>query len=456
MKDRIRSRLFPLFLIFNLVFIMQSNASRAAWLQPERFETENGMVLLSLEQDSIPIVTIQVLIEAGSVFDPEGKAGLARMTANLLERGTEKRNAIAISEELDFIGADLSIRTWKDYTTLRLRVLKKDIEVGFDILSDLLIAPGFASEEIDRIKKETQGAILAQEDQPGAVARIAFHDLVFDAHPYRYPTIGLEAAIDKIALGDLVAFHKRHYRPNHTILAIAGDMKAEEAKGFVEKYFGGWEKGKQPLPKIDGPKQLRGKTIKRIDKNLTQATVMLGHRGIDRTHSDFYAVRVMNYILGGGGFSSRMMTDIRDNKGLVYSIYSHFSANRFPGAFSVSFQTKNSNAKEAIGAVLREIQKMRDAGVTTEELEEAKAYLAGSFPLKIDTTRKMASVLATIEFHGLGLDYFDDYIAKIKSVTREDVFRSALKYLSAEHYVLVVVGKQRDIDIDTEDSGMTH
>ncbi len=442
--------LWPLFagLMMCVVFLGPSRVA-AAQITPTQFQTENGMRVLSLEQDALPIVTIQALVRAGGSDDPKSKIGLANMAAVLLEAGTAKRSALALSEALDSIGADLSINASKDFTTIQIRVLKKDIETGFDLLSDLLIHPKFEPEEIARIRKQIAGEILAQQDQPGIIARIAFQEMIYGDHPYRYPNIGLDETIQKIHRRDLVRFHNRYYQPENTILAVVGDLTEAEAKTLVRTYFGAWEKGSASFFTAHPSQPLPTSSVKRIEKDLSQATVILGHVGIDRANSDYYAIQVMNYILGGGGFSSRMMKDVRDDKGLVYSIYSHFSANRFPGAFSVTFQTKNSSTAEAIRAVLEALNNIRNTGVTETELSEAKSYLTGSFPLRIDTTRKIASYLTTLAFHDLGLDYLESYVERIKSVTREDVFRVALKYLHPKHMAVVAVGQQEMITLES-------
>ena len=179
-----------------------------------------------------------------------------------------------------------------------------------------------------------------------------------------------------------------------------------------------------------------------IDKNITQANILLGHTGISRDNPDFYAVYVMNYILGGGGFSSRLTKEIRDNKGLAYGVYSRFDLNKHPGAFAVSIQTKNETARVAIDNILTELKRIREEEVADEELGEAKDYLTGSFPLKFDTNAKIASYVVFMEFYNLGLDYFDQYLKHIAAVTKEDILRVAKKYIDTENFVTVAVARQ--------------
>ena len=211
------------------------------------------------------------------------------------------------------------------------------------------------------------------------------------------------------------------------------------------EYFKDWAKkgiAEKPLPAI---KPVVGPKVIKIDKDLTQANIVLGHLGIKRENPDFYAVSVMNYILGGGGFASRMMDNIRDNKGLSYDVHSFFLANKYGGSFQAGLQTKNRTAHIAVAEILKEMERMRSEPVTDKELSDAKSYLTGSFPLRIDSNSKIASFLVAVEFYGLGLDYVDRYKELIESVTRDDVLRVAKKYLHTKDYVLVLVGNMKQV-----------
>ena len=431
-------------LFFALIF---SGAVMAAEITPKRIVTENGMVLLLVEQHSLPIVSVEALIDAGAIYDPNEKAGRATLTASLLEEGTKKRSAPEISQAVDFIGADLSASADQDFMTAQLKMLKKDVDAGFDLFSDILINPVFDPKEVERVRNNLLGGLVAEKDQPQVIAERAFRNTVFGNHPYHNPVNGREETVSKIGRDEIAAFHRDFYRPNNTILTIVGDLSEKEATALVSKYFGKWEKRPVPFPKIAPPTPFEAKKVELIDKELAQATVVLGHVGVERSNPDYYAVSVMNYILGGGGFSSRMLTDIRDNRGLVYSIYSRFDANRQPGDFQVSLQTKSASTNDAIDGVLQEINKIRSAPVTDIEISEAKAYLVGSFPLRLDTTAKLAGLLSAVEFYKLGLDYLKKYPEYINKVTKEDVLRAAQKYLHPDHYALVVVGNQNEAKV---------
>ena len=430
-----------------LLLVLFSGAANGAEIHPVRKVTQNGMTVLILERPSLPIVSVEVLVRAGALFDPDEKAGLANMTANLLDEGTKQRSSKEIADAVDFIGASLSARAEDDFASVSLKVLKKDVATGFGLVADILINPLFDPKEVERVRRNTLGEILSEKDEPETVADRAFQDLVFGHHPYHNPVNGRQDTVTKITREELVAFHSDFYRPNNTIVAIVGDVTEAEAMQLVNKYFGAWEKKAISYPKISPAKPLEVKKVTLIDKDLTQASVMFGNVGIERSNPDYYAVSVMNYIMGGGGFSSRLLKEIRDNQGLVYSAYSRFVANTYPGPFVVSLQTKNATANAAIAGALKELERIRQGPVTDTELKETKDYLIGSFPLRLDTTSKLAEMLTAVEYYQLGPDYFEKYPQYIEKVTKEDVLRVARKYIDPSHYALVVVGKQSEAKV---------
>lgn len=413
---------------------------QAADIKPVRFTTPNGMTVLVLEQPYLPIIQFHALVKVGSAQDSSGKAGLANLVASLLDEGTTTRTAGQIAEQIDFVGGALGAKAGEDFTTVSARVLKKDRELGVTLLADILLHPAFPEKELVRVKTQLLGEIQSEQDAPDLIAGKAFNQLVFDGHPYRWPVNGTETSLPTITKADLEQFYAREYLPNRTILAIVGDITVEQAKTLVAAQFGAWKAGPQPARTAGTPQPVDKPTVQLIDKDLSQATIMLGHLGISRTNPDFYAVTVMNYILGAGGFSSRLMDSIRDNQGLAYSVGSAFDARLMPGTFFVSLQTRNETANQAISGVLKELNGMRKAPVTDEELADAKAYIMGSFPLRLETTAKLADILSQVEFYGLGFDYFTQYPRWIERVTKEDVLRVATQYLHPDRYALVVVG----------------
>lgn len=423
-----------------LALLLTSANGQAADIVPTRSVTANGMTVLFLEQHFLPTVEIHALVKVGSAQDPPDKAGLANLTASLLDEGTQTRTSRQMAEQIDFVGGSLEAHAAEDFTTASARVLKKDADLGFALLADMLKHPAFQKQEFERVRTQILGEILSDDDDPGNVAMKAFHQLIFHGHPYSWPARGAEDTLNKITVADVQQFHAREYLPNQTILVIVGDLTQDQATTLVQTHFGSWKKGPPSPYQLKKPSPIDRKMVQLIEKDLTQSTIVLGHTGISRTNPDYYAVTVMNYILGAGGFSSRLMDSIRDKQGLAYGIMSQFDSRLLPGAFFISLQTRTEVTNQAITGVLAEVKGIRDAPVTDQELSEAKSFIVGSFPLRVDSSAKLANVLAQVEFYNLGLDYFTNYPKAIEKVTKDDVLRVAKQYLDPQHYALVVVG----------------
>ncbi|MEK6743759.1 MAG: pitrilysin family protein [Nitrospirota bacterium] len=413
----------------------------------KRIVLKNGMVLLLSEKHEIPMVTVSMAIKAGSVVEPGGKPGLASLTASLLTQGTAKRTASQISREIDFIGGSLSVSGGDDYASAGLRVLKKDIKTGFDLLSDVLMHPVFDQKEIDRKVKETLAAIQQQKEEPAVIAGEAFTKAVFGSHPYGKTSDDVAAFLPKLVRQDVLDFYARRYGPNDVIIAVVGDVTEKEIVSLLKEQFKGWKNAERTEMERTKPPVIGSVIVKKLDKNITQANIAMGHVGISRENPDYYAVMIMNYILGGGGFSSRLMDNIRDNRGLAYDVHSSFSAQKDPGPFRAWMQTKSESANESIDEIFKELKRIRTEPVSEKELADAKAYLTGSFPLRMDTYAKIAGMLTAIEIYNLGMDYPQKYPALINAVTREDILRVAKKYIDPDRMVIVVLGNQEKIKL---------
>ncbi|MGC2423206.1 MAG: pitrilysin family protein [Nitrospirota bacterium] len=413
----------------------------------ERVVLDNGMVLLVKDNHALPVVTISMIIKAGSVTEPPAKAGLGHLTAGLLTKGAGKMSATDISEAIEFVGGSLNVNGGGDYATAHLTVLKKDLDTGFSLLSKVLISPTFEQTEIDRLKKDAKAAIIREEQEPGQVAQKAYQKMVFgDENPYGRPAEGTIATLDAINRDDIVGFHNDFYVPNNCIMAVVGDITAKEAKALISKYMAEWKQKEVPAPEIPEPPKM-ARRHKYINRDITQANILMGHVGVTRENPDYYTLYVMNYILGGGGFVSRILDQIRDNMGLAYSAYSYFGADKYSGDYTVGMETKNATAKTAIDETLNIIEKMKTEPVSDKELQDAKDYIFGSFASKMDTNSKIADLLSQVEYYHLGLNYFEVYYNAIHKVTKEDVLKAARKYLHPDKMDIVVVGNLQEAGI---------
>ncbi len=447
---RLRNQIFVL---TGLLIISLFLFERKLFAMPPVQKTvlSNRLVLLHSEDHSLPFVTLQLLIDAGSGRDPSGKEGLAHLTARGILLGTSGHTASALNEELDFLGASLDASAGRDYTILSLRVLKKDLDQGFALFVEAFAKPTFPDKELKQEVEKTIALIKSQEDEPGEVAEKEFLKTLYLSGPYGHLTIGTSDSLPRLTREDISKFYETYYRPNNCTLAIVGDITAEEVKTRIIPFL-------EKLPVGDIPKAAmktvfsEGPVTVKIDRKITQANIILGNPGITRENPDFYALTVMNYILGGGGFASRLLQEVRDKRGLAYSVESFFDPGRYTGSFQTVLQTKNSSALEAISLILQQIKRIREEFVSDKELEGAKKYLIGSFPLRIDTQAKLAGIILQEEYFGLGLDYPERYPSLIRSVSRDDVLRVAKTYLHPEGYVMVVVGNLKEAGIAPDES----
>jgi zinc protease len=429
--------------LLSALSVLAAMRPAAAALAPKRVVLENGVILLALEQRALPMVSIELLIDAGSRYDIAGQEGLANLAARLLTYGTQRRSASQISDALDYLGASLSTGCGENLASVSITILKKDLAAGLALLTEVLTQSTFPEEEIERQKQAIIASLRAREEEPGDIAERRFAAALFPQSPYGRPVEGTESSVLGIPQKSLRDFYERNYRPNRTIMAVVGDVGADEIEAALNQTFRLWKKGepgsKPAVPATGTPGVIR------VNKELTQANIMMGHEGVTRGNPDYYAIQVMNNILGGGGFSSRAMESVRNQRGLAYSVYTHFNADKSHGSFQLVMQTQNESAREAIRIAREEIDRIRREPVSEQELNDAKDYLTGSFPLRLDTNRKIAGFLAQVEFHELGLDYPDRYGDFIRAVKLEDVLRIAKRYLQPEELITVVVGNQNKI-----------
>ncbi len=422
-----------------LCLILGPNAAALAAMNAQRETLPNGLVLVTSEQPALPIVSVRLLVRAGSRYDPAGGHGVANLTSRLLTLGTRTRDAMSISGLVEGMGAHFWADCYREQASLNLNILKKDLDAGLALLSEVLTAPSFPQEEVKRTKQSLMAALRAKKDRPSAIARDAFRAALHPGSFYGRPVQGSEDSVPLLDRDAVAEFHRRYYRPDRAIVVAVGDITHEEIQQKLTDALAGWKAlGGEPDAPVELPAPKRAAV--KLDRDLAQSTIIMGHEGPLRMNPDHYTIRVMNQILGGGDLTSRLGDAIRNRRGLAYSVYSYFVAGRNVGRFQMAMQTRNESAREAIEVARAEIERMRRDGVTEEELRDAKSYLTGSFALGLDTNDDIADFLGQVEHLGLGLDYADRYADLIRRVTREDILRVARKYLQPEKLILVVLG----------------
>ncbi len=422
-------------------------APRASALEIKRMQLSNGAVLLVSEQHQLPMVTTSIAFDAGSRRDPAGKDGLAALTAESMIEGTKTLSAADFNKKVDFMGSSIAISPSRDFSVGAFSSLKKYEAETLHLLAQSLQDPGLRDADIQRKQAEQIADIKSSEEEPGYTANVAFTRMIFGDTPYGHPTTGSSEAVAKLKPDDVRQFYRQYYKLGSAIIAVAGDVSAEEIKAAFEKELTGLQGQVAPQPEPATQAVAPGIHTQLIDRNVAQANLYMGSNGIARSNPDYYKLQVMNYILGGGGFASRLMKVVRSKAGLAYSIGSGFQAGKFPGAFVIALQTKNASANEAIKLILQQLHEIQQKPVAPAEIDSAKRYLIGSFPLKLDRQGEIVGFMIETEIYGLGLDYAERYPKIIAAVTAPDVQAVAQKYLHPDAIDIAAVANQAEAKI---------
>ena len=401
----------------------------------------NGVAVLCAEVRTFPIVTADVVMFAGGLAEPNERAGVAALTSALLESGAAGRSAAEIAEAIDALGLELDSGVSWETTQSGFTCLRSRLEAGCAILADLVRRPTFPAEEVERLRDERLALIRQRRATPSSLADEVVSRYIFAAGtPFARPLGGLAETVAPLGRDDLAAFHAERYRAAGSALVFAGDLSIDEAVALAERFFGDWEGEARPEDRSPIPPRLEETRILIAHRaGSVQSEVRVGHVGIERTAPDFAAVSVMNSVLGGV-FSSRLNMNLRERLGYTYGVSSSFATRRLPGTFSVSTAVQTEVTAHAVSEILRDIREMREAPVTAEELADSKNFLAGVFPLGLQTMDGVAGKLATIVTYGLPDDYYQGYRDALLSVTAEEVLEAARRRLWPERSVVVVAG----------------
>jgi len=424
----------------SLLLLSLTLVSRASAAPPlaDREVLPNGIVLLVSERHALPIVAINAYVRAGAGLDPPASLGLANLTAELLTRGTARRSGPEIDQAIESVGGSLGSGGGRDGAAVSLGVLKRDLALGLDLLAEVLTQPAFPEPELKRKVAEIQAALQNAETEPGSVAWRALAPLLYPGHPYARPVSGTLQTVATLDRDQVARFHRERYRPDATVIAVVGDVTTAEVRAALTARLGAWMPPPTPLPAIPIAPPVAPAESRVLTRPLTQTTVLLGRPAIRQDSPDYPALVVANYILGGGS-ASRLYSRVREERGLVYGVDATLSAARHGASQTVSLQTRNESAPEAVRLVREEMRRIGGADATPGELELAKAYLIGSYPLRVDTSSKVAGLLISLEEAGLGLDYPERYRERIARVTAADVRRVAALYLDPDTFSTVMV-----------------
>jgi len=416
----------------------------------KKFALGNGLTVYLVEANYLPIVSANLVFRSGSARDPQGMSGLAGFTASMLDEGTTKRDAMQIAEEIQALGATLGTSSQVDGSSASMRALKGNALPALSILSDVVTGAAFPAKEIERVRNERLTALLQQRDAPFPTAMRVMNACLFGpSHPYGHTALGAESAIKKITRNDLESFYKSSYSPKNAALILAGNLTEAEAKKLAQDSFGSW-KGDATASATPSEGAMTNSRVVVVDKPGSNSTALLvGQFGVARSNPDYEKLDVMNTVLGGL-FSSRINLNLREDKGYSYGAFSFIGQNRGVGPFMAGAQVRGDVTGPSAGELLKEVTKMRDGGVTEEELVLAKDSITRPLPANFETTASTAGTMAGLYLFDLPLDYYETLPTRVNAITTADVAGVAKKYLTPERMVVVAVGDRKLIEPQLE------
>jgi len=403
----------------------------------------NGIVLLISPNPKIPLVHINIVLRCGTAENPEKRAGLASMMARMLDEGTARYTHDEIARIIENLGGSLITFSNRELSGVSVSVLSKDLRQGIVLAHAVTTDPVFPDDRLQLEKEKVLNQIRSAADNPQFVASNEFNRLIYDYHPVGEPIQGETESVAAINCEELANFHRRNFAPGNTVVAVAGDVDVEQCSAWLSEEFSQWRNDGYRQPTVPKLKRRREKVLKEISMPKEQINVYLGHLGIERKDPDFYALQLMDTILGGGpGFTSRIPAKLRDQQGLAYTTYCDItsSAGLYPGRFAAFISTSPQNRERALNGLIGEIKALVEDGITEKELADSQSYLTGNFVFDFQSNGHVARFLLSAELFGLGFDYLDRYPALIRAITRTDVEQVARKHLDPDNSTTVIAG----------------
>ena len=401
---------------------------------------DNGLRVFVMETHEVPLVTLRLLIPAGSAHDAPSRAGIANLTARMLLKGAAGRTAEEIAEYVEGMGGRLEAEANRDYTLVEGDFMARDIEAALEIMGDVVLRPDFPAEEHERERGIVQAEITGDRESPYYFTSKRFIEALVGDHPYAHPVEGSEESIGAISREDIALFHKEYFSPEGAILAVVGDVEAKDALRMIEEEFGGWKGAAADLtiPKL-AERTFPGRKVVIIDKpDVTQSQIRIGNIAVGMDTPHYFQLEVANNILGGG-FTSRLMKEIRVVRGLSYGARSVLARYEAGGLFYVVTYTKNDTLREAIDVALEELSKIRNIPVDDEEIESNERYISGLFPFRLETNGHLAFWLTELAFYGLGKDFVEGYRGRIDAVESNEVQEVARSYFHVDDCMIMLL-----------------
>jgi len=413
-----------------------------AGLPIQSWQSANGARVYFVESHGLPLLDVSVEFDAGTRRDTAERSGLANLTSHMLNLGAGGLSEDDISRRLADVGAQLGATIDLDRAGMTLRTLssKRERSQSLDLMTTILQQPDFPAAALEREKARIIAVLQEEDTQPGPIGQKAFQAALYGTHPYALPGAGKAATVSRLKQQDLRDFFRQHYTSESAVIAIVGDVSQAEAASIAEQLSAGLPHTHGALPPLPEVAQLPQAETVLLPHPASQSHILLGMPGMSRSDPDYFPLFVGNYILGGGGFASRLTEEVREKRGLAYSVYSHFMPLAQPGPFQIALQTKRDQADEALKITLATLRRFVADGPTAAELRHAKQNLIGSFPLRLDSNRKILGYLSMIGYYNLPLNYLDHFANNVDKVTLTEVKNAFRRHIDAEKMVTVIVG----------------
>ncbi|HEX7706337.1 MAG TPA: pitrilysin family protein [Thermoanaerobaculia bacterium] len=406
---------------------------------------DNGLRVLVTETHSAPLVSLRVLVRSGADHDTASNAGLASLTAELLDEGAGDRDAMQIAEDVGILGAAMGTGADWDASYISLDVLTRNVEPAAAILGDVTARATMPSEELERSRAERLNDLIQQRNEPAAIAGKRFSGLLYGTGAYGNSISGNADSVARITIEQVQEFYRTHFVPNNSAVVVSGDIETSRAIELVRQVLGDWEQRPEPPRPTIAPRPIDASRIYVVDRpQAVQSEIRVGHIGVPRACEDYFAISVMNAIFGGV-FNSRINLNLRERHGYTYGARSQFAFRRQAGPFVIAAPVRNEVTRESVSEMLAELRRMRTGDIEDRELDETKSYLMGVFPATVQTASDIAGRLIDMELYGLPEDYFDRYREAIAGVTKDEIVRVANKYLDPERVLIVIVGNAGQI-----------
>lgn len=412
----------------------------------ERTTLSNGITIQMLENHELPLVNMTAYIDTGNIYEPGDMTGLASITGALIRSGgTESIPPDRLDAELEFMASGIESSISEEVGNISMQTLNRNLDRTLELFAEVLTKPGFDEGRLKIIKMNTVEAIRRQNDDPKGIAERELRRAIYGNHPLS--RVATMESVNRITRGDIIAYYRKYHRPQKMILAVSGDFNSKELKAKLEKLLGSWNPAGEIPPPVPQPGGAQtGQKILFARKPVSQTVIRMGHLGLEKNNPDQYAIRVLDYILGGG-FTSRLTQEIRSNQGLAYSAGSRFDiGRRFPGTFTAETETKSASTARAIGLMRSIISGMTQKEVTDEELQLAKEALINSFIFGFSRADYIVNQRARLEFFSYPEGYLENFRSNIARVSKEDILRVARKYLHPDAMTIMVVGNDKKFD----------